>query len=189
MRCSDTCQSCNFAISELLYATVLTWNRLNCFITTCQGHTQLLHKDLMETQAPKNTRGRVSTKGVSGDVCLLQGTGTLASQLRSSGSWSRWITSGRMKPHTENYGWSKRDGWPVRARVANGRRSRKAAVGCLGKAVKGNWDGLTPLPGSSQHQFNARTLNLPTSHVHLLDLINGQTHFSPLIEKAWPMHV
>lgn len=67
------------------------------------------------------------------------------------------------------------------AQVANGRRSRKAAFGCIGKAVKGNLDSFIPLPNSCQYQFNARTLNLPTFCMYLLDLINGQTHFSPLI--------
>lgn len=88
---------------------------------TCQGHTLLLsfhvvfHRELMETQASQNTRERtfrMSTKGVLGDV-LVAGTSTLASQLRSSGFWSKWITSGKMRPHKENYCRSKHDGWPT----------------------------------------------------------------------------
>lgn len=67
------------------------------------------------------------------------------------------------------------------AQVANGRRSCKAAFGRMGKAAKGNSGSFIPLPNSCQYQFNARTLNLPTFCMYLLDLINGQTHFSPLI--------
>lgn len=67
------------------------------------------------------------------------------------------------------------------ARVGNGRRSCKAAFGSIGKAAKGNWDAFVPLPSSCQYQFNAQMLNLPTFYMYLLDLINGQAHFSPLI--------
>lgn len=162
---------------------------------TCQGHPLLLslhvvlHRELMGTQTPKNSwerTFRMSAKGGLGlsDVCLLQGTSPLTSRLRSSGFWSRWITSGKRKPHKETDSSSKHEGWLTLAWCPGCKWQEggcKAAFGCIGKAVKGNSVSSIPLPDFCQYRFNARTLNLPTFSVYLLDLINGQTHFSPLI--------
>lgn len=41
MHCSNTCQALNFGISDLLFATVLTWSSLNCFITAYLPRTDL----------------------------------------------------------------------------------------------------------------------------------------------------
>lgn len=39
--CSNTCQALDFDISDLLFATVLTWSNLNCFITAYLPRTDL----------------------------------------------------------------------------------------------------------------------------------------------------
>ena len=92
---------------------------------TCQGHTLFLsfhvvfHKELMETQAPKNTwerTFRMSNKGVLGDMLVAgdKHTGLSTQELwiliQMNHKWKK------MKPHKENYCRSKRDGWPALAR-------------------------------------------------------------------------
>lgn len=38
---NNTCQALNFDISELFFATILTWSSLNCFMTTYLQRTDL----------------------------------------------------------------------------------------------------------------------------------------------------
>lgn len=201
MHCSNTCQALNFDISELLFATVLLWPEAVLIVSlqlTCQGQTLLIafhvffHKEFMETQALKNTSERTFRWSAKVMLeCLLEGTSALTSQFRSSGIWSRWTKSEKMKPPKENSCSRICAGWPtpVCCPGGKGQEELQGRVWVHWPSYAGNLDSLIPLPDSCQEQFNARTLNLPTLCMYLLDLINGQTHLSPLVEKAWTMHV
>lgn len=148
--------------------------------------------EFMETQALKNTSERTFRWSAKVMLeCLLEGTSALTSQFRSSGIWSRWTKSEKMKPPKENSCSRICAGWPtpVCCPGGKGQEELQGRVWVHWPSYAGNLDSLIPLPDSCQEQFNARTLNLPTLCMYLLDLINGQTHLSPLVEKAWTMHV
>lgn len=104
-----------------------------------------------------------------GNVCVLQGTSALTSQFRSSGIWSRWIKSEKIKPPKENSSSRMCAGWPIPVCCpgGTGQEELQGSIWVHWPSYAGNLDSLIPLPNSCQEQLNAQMLNLPTLYVPL----------------------
>lgn len=187
MHCSNTCQALNFDISDLLFATVLTWSSLNCFITAylprrdlapgfpC-GFSQWVHG---------NRPLKIHVKGLwggqprwcvlaAGNKCTVFSIQVLWNLIQMNKKWKNETT--QRKPLYQDVCWLAHTCVLPRWHVAE-----RAPGQCLGTLAKLCRELPIPLPNSCQEPFNAWMLNLPTLCMYLWELINGQTHLSPLV--------
>lgn len=145
----------------------------------CQGQISLLafhvafHKEFMEAQTPKNTCGLWGGQPrwcvfVAGNKCTDFSIQELWNLIQMNKKWKNETTQRELL-------------WQDVCCPGSTWQEELQGRIWVHWPNAGDLDSLIPLPDSCQEQFNARTLNLPTLWMYLLDLINGQRNLSPLV--------